>query len=73
MVEINKLMRMTIAVGIMTTISLVFTILALTDIHSGAEPDLSNEWAIVRVSFFIVPLFIALTMACIWRASKNKA
>ena len=72
MVAINKLMRMTIAAGLLTMISLIFTVLALSDIQSGIEPDLSTEWMVVRLTFFIVPVFIGLTLVCIWRAKKQK-
>lgn len=73
MVAVIKLMRMTIAVGLMTMLSLIFSVLALSDIHKGIEPDLSTEWVIVRVSFFLVPLYIGLTMTCIWCVNKRKA
>ncbi len=72
MLAINKLTRMTIAVGLLTMVSLIFTVLALSDIYSGVETDLSTEWVVVRITFFLVPLFIALTMACIWRVNKRK-
>lgn len=72
MLAIHKLTRMTITVGFMTMVSLVFTILALSDIYAGVELDLSTEWAVVKVTFFLVPLFVGLTMACIWRANKRK-
>ena len=65
-------MRMTIVVSFLTMISLIFTVLALSTIEQGIESDLSTEWAIVKVSFFLVPLFIALTMSCIWRVNKKK-
>jgi hypothetical protein len=72
MLALYKLTRMTIVVGSITTVSLIFAILALSDIHSGTEPDLSAEWATVRATFLLVAVFIALTISCIWRAYRRK-
>ena len=73
MIGLTKLTRMTIAVGLMSLVSLIFTVLALSDIYAGVEPDLSTEWIVVRITFFLVPLFIALTAACIWRTYNRKS
>jgi len=39
----------------------VLSHLALTDIAHG-EPDLEGEWAIVRISAFLVFIFILITL-----------
>lgn len=72
MEQFKKLRRMTIAIGLITLISMVFAVLALADIHKAIEADFSTEWAIIRLAFFLVTVFIALTMATIWHGSKRK-
>lgn len=73
MEQFKKLRRMTIAVGLITLISMAFAVLALSDIHKAIEVDLSTEWAVIRLAFFLVTVFIALTMATIWHGSKRKS
>lgn len=73
MVQTKKLTRMTVAVGVMTAISLVLSFLALTDINHNSEPDLSQEWAIVRLTFFLIVLFMGLALATIWTYAQRKS
>ena len=63
---------MTVAVGIMTAISLILSFLALTDINHNNEADLSQEWAMVRLTFFLIVLFMGLAFATIWIYSQRK-
>lgn len=73
MIPARKLTRMTVTVGVMTFISLVLSFLALADINHNAEPDLSQEWAIVRLTFFLMVLFMGLALATIWVYSQRKS
>ncbi len=54
---------MALVLGFIALIGLLLSAFALTDIYRQAEPDLSMEWAVVRLSFLFTLMFIA--MACI--------
>lgn len=71
--QAKKLTRMTVTVGIMTVLGLALSFLALTDINHNTEPDLSQEWTIVRATFFLIILFIGLALATIWVYSHRKS
>jgi uncharacterized membrane protein YhaH (DUF805 family) len=42
-----------LTLGILALVSLVFAFLALADIGQG-EPDLTNEWMVVRIAFLVI-------------------
>ena len=48
----------TVILGVLSVAGLVLSHLALNDIAKAVEPDLSMEWNMVRIGFFIMVLFI---------------
>jgi hypothetical protein len=61
------------ALGVAAGFSLVLCALALQDIAHG-EADLLNEWWAVRISFFVMALFVAatlLTLGKVRRAARH--
>ncbi len=62
------------ALGIVATLGLIVSALALQDIAHG-EADVQNEWWAVRISFILIALFIAatlLTLARVRRAARQE-
>ncbi|MCB0727364.1 MAG: hypothetical protein R3A12_03715 [Ignavibacteria bacterium] len=70
MEKFKRLYRMTIAFGVITIISLLFSAFALHDIYYNKEPDLTLEWNIVKLSFIFIVIFIGLSISTI--AAKIK-
>jgi hypothetical protein len=58
---------MTIAVGILTLVAMLFSFLALTDIAHG-EKDQTLEWIALRVTGLIITMFVLLTFVTLRRA-----
>ena len=71
MITISRLTKMSLTLGALTIISLLFSLLALTDIYHNNEPNLSTEWSVVRTSFIITFIFIVLSSITILRLIKN--
>ena len=65
------LIRMSVTLGVITLICLIFSALALTDIYHSNEPDLNMEWNIVRISFLISLMFVAISLITILRIRKK--
>ena len=55
--------------GIFALLALVASHLALTDISRGEE-DLTNEWAIVQVSFVLIAAFAGATCSLLLRVCR---
>jgi len=68
--SLQRLIRMCIALGILSFISLVISFFALTDIAHG-ESDLSLEWASLKFSALILLMFIAMTLTTLSRVIKS--
>ena len=66
----KRLVRMSLTLGIITLIGLLFSALALTDIYHNIEPDLNMEWNIVRISFLFTLMFVAMSSITILRIKK---
>jgi len=49
----------TLALGFISMLSLIFMVLAFLDIYQGREPDLSNEWAVVVLGLFVFLILIS--------------
>ena len=65
--QVMKYTRMTIALGILTLMGLLFSFLALIDIGHG-EQDLTLEWAALRVTALIIVMFVFMTFTTLRRA-----
>jgi uncharacterized BrkB/YihY/UPF0761 family membrane protein len=70
MEQSKKLIRMTVALGIITLVAMVFSFLAFTDIANG-EDDVTLELAVLRVTALLIVMFIALTFVTLWRMSRE--
>lgn len=71
----KELWILTAALGGLSVLGLALTHLALTDIWHGREPDLTAEWAVVRISLLIFAGFIASAggLACrVYRDLRRK-
>ncbi len=66
----NALVRMSLTLGLITLVSLILSVLALSDIYQNIEPDLSLEWKVLRVSFLLVLMFIALASVTIIKQNR---
>jgi hypothetical protein len=60
---------MSIALGVLALIGIVFSWLALLDIAHG-EPDVNLEWAVVRGTAAVLLMFIAQSIVTLARAKK---
>lgn len=69
----SKQIRMAIALGLLALTGMFFSTLALADIASGKEADLTMEWNIVRVSYLLNLMFIALSITLLVRAGKRSS
>jgi hypothetical protein len=68
--NLEKHIRMTMALGVLSLLALALSHLALTDIAHG-ESDLSTEWGVLRVSALVILMFIALTLVTLQRVLKQ--
>ena len=62
---------MTLTLGIITLIGLLFSALALMNIYHNNEPNLNMEWSIVRISFLFTIMFVALSFVTILRIREK--
>lgn len=67
----KRLIRMSLALGIITLIGLIVSALALTDIYHNKEPNLNMEWNIVRISFLFTLMFVVISSITILRVKKK--
>ena len=62
--------RVTIALGALSLIVGLLTLLALTDIYHG-EADVTLEWSIVRICSLLLPAFIGMALFTLRRALRE--
>jgi uncharacterized membrane protein len=55
-IDLRRSATISFALGVLSVIGLVLSLLALTDIAHG-EPDVTLEWWVVRVAYLLVVLF----------------
>jgi hypothetical protein len=65
------LIRMSLTLGVITLIGLLFSALALMDIYNNNEPNLNMEWNIVRISFLVCLMFVAISTITILKIRKK--
>ena len=70
MMNLARIIRMSIALGIVSLVSLAVGYLALNDIAHG-EGDLHMEWMALRVCAVVVVMFHALAIVCLYKALKT--
>ena len=70
--KLQRLTRMALALGFLTLIGWVLAAMALSDISHHTEPDLSMEWAVVRLSFFLTLFFLGISMPTLFQWLRNK-
>ena len=61
----KTLTTISIILGILTLLSILFSHLALTDIYHQTEPDLGLEWSIVRLGYLLTFIFIIIALVTI--------
>jgi hypothetical protein len=61
----KTLTTVSIILGILTLLSILFSHLALTDIYHHTEPDLGLEWNIVRLGYLLTFTFVVIALATI--------
>jgi hypothetical protein len=71
MKSIKYLIRFAIIFGVLAFLGLILSFLSLEDIYQGLEPDLTLEWSIVRITFFLILLFVPIAIFTIWRLSQR--
>ncbi len=62
----QKLRRLAISLGCLSSVGVLLSVLALTDIHHG-EADLSQEWMAVRLAFVAIVAFHVVAFAALSR------
>ena len=67
----ESFLRLTMTLGVITFIALGLSSLALIDIYHSTEPDLTNEWNAVRITFFMTGLFIFASLIILWKMWKR--
>lgn len=65
--NLKTLSLITLILGIVVAVGILFSHLALTDIGHGTEPDLSIEWTIVRVFYGVLVIFLVFVFILISR------
>ena len=68
----KRLIRMSLALGLMSFIGLILSDFALIDIRKGIETNLNMEWNLITASSFITLLFIVMSSITILKLSKSK-
>ena len=63
----EKSIIVTLVLGFVSILSLIFMVLALLDIYQGRESDLSSEWAVVASGLII---FILLSSSAIFTSYR---
>jgi hypothetical protein len=66
----NGLRVITMSIGILSLMAMVFSHLALVDIFHGEE-NVSLEWLIVQVSAGILLLYICLSLFSLWKSRRT--
>jgi hypothetical protein len=61
----KTLTTVSVILGSITLLSILFSHLALTDIYHHTESDLSLEWNIVRLSYLLSFVFVVIALITI--------
>ncbi|MBI2926853.1 MAG: hypothetical protein HYY24_14245 [Verrucomicrobia bacterium] len=69
MTDLKNLIRVTLALGVLSLLALLFSHLALTDIAHG-EADVELEWNVLRVCALVLLLFIGATLFTLRRVLR---
>ncbi len=69
MTDLKNLIKVTLALGVLSLFALLFSHLALTDIAHG-EANVALEWSILRVCALVLLLFIGSTLFTLRRVLK---
>jgi len=69
MKDLNRLIRMSIGLGLLSLAALGVSVLALTDIAHG-ESDLSLEWRFLNVAGVVILMYVALGVVTLLRVLK---
>lgn len=70
MIDLRKSAAISVALGVLSVIGLLVSLLALTDIAHG-EPDVTLEWWVVRVAYLLVVLFQVAALVTLRRILKQ--
>lgn len=70
MVNLRRSATISFALGVLSVIGLLLSLLALTDIAHG-ETDVTLEWWVVRVAFLSVVLFQVAALVTLRRILKQ--
>jgi len=62
--------RITLGVGVLSTLAMVASFLALTDIAHG-EVDLALEWRVLRICALIIVAFHVMAMTALLRGEQS--
>jgi hypothetical protein len=70
--EIMKtLTKISVILGILTLLSILFSHLALTDIYHNTETDLTLEWNIVRTGYLLTFIFVVIALITIMKKRQH--
>jgi len=72
MSHLKRTARIALALGVLSLFSIGASVLALNDIARGGE-DLTNEWAVLRISAFVLLVFIAISLVTLSRLLRFKS
>lgn len=67
----KTLTTISVILGILTLLSILFSHLALTDIYHNTEPGLGLEWNIVRLGYLLTFAFAVIALVTIVK-KKNR-
>ena len=70
MSNLKTQIRVTIALGVLSLLAGLLTLLALTDIYHG-EADVTLEWSIVRICALVLLVFIGMALFTLRRALRE--
>ena len=69
MIDLKRTARMALGLGVLSLFALVASVFALNSIARG-ESNVTIEWAVIRVTTFIVLMFIALSFVTLTRVLR---
>ncbi len=72
MKSIKSHAKVSLVLCALVVIGSVFSFLALSDIYHGIEPDLSAEWWVIKITFFLVGALVLSTFSLSMKMIKNK-
>lgn len=66
------LIRLALALAVLALLALGLSALALDDIATSPQPDHGLEWGMVRLSYLLNVLFVAIASAALWRLRPTR-